>query len=196
MTDQVQICNMALMGIGANPISSLTEGGTEADLCSLFWEPVLKEVLADHKWNFAKKWVSLAEIDSYSFVDEEYSYAYQLPADYIRMSRLEDKDSQYEIRGSVLFCNLEEAICEYIYYEDDPTKLPPYFVTAFVIRLKAELSIPLSKKGSKTIDYIKLYSGMALPRAKTLDAQDTFPSQDSIYRHTEENDTWLNVRDS
>ena len=70
MATQVDICNLALRRLGAQTISSITEGTKNADHCSAFWEYVLDEVLEDYPWNFAKKHRRLDYSDGFGVYTE------------------------------------------------------------------------------------------------------------------------------
>lgn len=56
---QVDICNLALLMIGANTIDTLAENTKEATLCSNFWNYALDEALREFPWSFAEKHVEL-----------------------------------------------------------------------------------------------------------------------------------------
>lgn len=194
MPSQVDICNVAILDVGGNTINAIDEGSREAELCDHYWEMFVDEVLSEHTWNFAKQWVALAEEAGYSMVDSEYGYAYELPSDYVRMSRMEDKKSLYEVRGTTLLTNVEDCLIEYIKRVDDVMAFPPGFRMALIARLRAALAIPLARKGTKAIDWMNLYLSVDLPRAKTKDAMEGNQSEESLHQHTDENDTWLASR--
>ncbi len=197
MASQVEICNLALNDLGANTISDITEGTKEANLCNDYWNLLLNEVLEAHKWDFAKKQVALALDASYTILNDTYDYAYQLPADYIRMSEPLDDPNQtviYEIIDTHLLSNEEDLEIEYIARITDTTKFPSHFVICLAARLRASLAIPLSKKGTKGIDWMGLYFNVELPRAQTKDAQQGRPSAAARGLHTSDNDPWLSAR--
>lgn len=188
---------MAILPLGGTAINDITEDDTiEANMCNEFWGIRLREVLSEHTWNFAKVWVNLAEDASYEFIDGEYTYAYILPADYVRVSRMEDKDTQYEVRANYIVTNEgDETAFEYIALIEDVSKYPSWFVSALVGRLQVDLARPLSAKKSLSTDYyLEVYEKFILPKAKLRDAQEGKSSEDSMHRHTEENDSWLNAR--
>jgi len=197
MADQVEICNLALLDVGAKTISAIDEGSVEANTCLDIYELYLKEILGEHTWDFQKKWVALAAPTSYTNIDEQYDYVYALPSDYLRMSRMQDKKSLYEIRGKVMFTNVEDAQIEYIWYASDkfdPQNLPTYFVKAFASRMKSTLAAKLPKKGAKAVDFFKIYYDVDLPRAKTLDARQGKPSEQTQFGVTNESDPWFLAR--
>jgi len=198
MATKVQICNMALTDLGATTITTLeaSDDSKEADACRVYYDLLILELLEEHPWDFAKTWVALAEDAGYTFVDDMYDYAYEKPADYVRHSRLEDKDVEFEVRGTNIVSNQEDLEIEYIKEMADPTVYPPHFVTALAARLRASLAMTLSRKGSKAVDWMGIYMHQVLPRAKLLDSQVSRPSRATQYEHTESADTWLSARSS
>ncbi len=83
MASVIEICNYALQELGANSITSLNEGTTEANECSLRYESCRQSLLSMHPWNFAVKRAQLArEVATPEF---GYAYQYALPADFLFM---------------------------------------------------------------------------------------------------------------
>lgn len=191
MASQIDICNVALTDVGGNAINAIDEGGKEADLCYLYWDSLVDEVLSEHTWNFAKKWVNLAEDSGYVMVDGEYSTAFQLPNDYIRISRPENLALQYEIRETTLLCNEDTLAIEYIFRVSNVEKFTPGFRMALIARLRASLAIPMARKGSKAVDWMGIYLSRELPNAKKKDSNENSPSEEAVHRHIDATDSWL-----
>lgn len=197
MASKVAICNLALTDLGANIIANLeTDSSKEAKNCRVYYDILVDRVLEAHHWDFAKTWVVLALDAGYVFVDDQYEYAYQKPADFIRFSRMENKASIFEVRGETIVSNLEDAEIEYIKRVSDSTLYPPHFVSALHSLLRAHLAIPLARKSSKGISWMRSYTEIDLPAAKLLDAQQGNPPIVSSTRHTDATDTWLSSRPS
>jgi len=154
---------------------------------------LLLEVLEAHTWNFAKKWVSLAEDATYTMVDSAWDYAYSLPADYVRMSRMEDKSYNYEIRGNNLLFTADECNIEYIWKVTDTTTFPSHFVKALVARLRPALYAKLSGKNKGEFDWMNVYIA-TLDNARMLDGLSDNPTMANKTRHTQATDTWLAAR--
>ena len=194
MYSKVKICNLALTaGLGANPITSFTEGTKEADLCNDLFDLLRDMLLAAHPWDFAKKWVSLAEDASYTIMDARYSYAYAPPSDYIRPVRGETRPINFERRGAVLLSNDSPLKLEYIYRIEDTTLYPIYFVNALAALIRANVAGPLAKKGAKTTNWWNLY-GIVFEQAKALDGQESKPTAEENHGHTDDTDTFLSSR--
>lgn len=81
----VGIVNMALRRIGVNRISALDEDSVQAIDANAVWEYIRDEVLEARDWKFAKKRVALAQ--NAETPANLYSYAYTIPADFLRMAR-------------------------------------------------------------------------------------------------------------
>lgn len=195
MASKVQIANLALSVLGANEVSDLDNENTkEANLVNTFWDQVVSEVLEDHTWDFAKKWVSLAEDASYSMVDEKYEYAYSLPGDYIRMSKAENDetdDVEFVRREEHILCNYSPFKVEYIRQITDVSKYPSHFIMAVAGKLRVYLSVPLKKKGAKEVDWLSIYENKVLPDAQLRDSRQSKPSKDDAVKHTKDNDSWV-----
>jgi hypothetical protein len=56
---QLELCNVALAHLGEARISGLTDNAATARACAMHYEPVLKEVLRSHRWNFAVRRVAV-----------------------------------------------------------------------------------------------------------------------------------------
>ena len=78
-TSKVDICARALVMIGAQPISSFTDGSTEALVASNVYEDILQASLTRHRWKFATNQKALSLLSTAPV--GRYEFAYQLPAD-------------------------------------------------------------------------------------------------------------------
>lgn len=87
MSSIVDIANMALSHIGnSERINALDEASTQAEQCSLFFEPCVDEVLRAIPWGFATAFVDLAEVAINP--DPEYPYCYAMPVDCLLARRI------------------------------------------------------------------------------------------------------------
>ncbi len=196
MYTQAEIATNALLDLGAQEVTDINnETSKEASLVRNCWAIVRDEVMAAHPWDFAKKWKALAEDDSFTMIDEKWDFVYALPADYLKMVEEENERTaytNYEIRENRFYCNVDTVKIEYIARIDDVSKWPIWFTNAVIARLRARFAIPLSKKGSKTIDWYQIYL-IELGNAKLTDSQQSKKSETDKGMHTSENDSWLNA---
>lgn len=100
----VNVANMALTALGKDKISGFEERNDSADLLKLYYPVILRRILSEHDWNFARRTVDLSE---YSPTDEykNYDYTFVLPENYIAARRVRP-EQYYEIyNNSSLRCN-------------------------------------------------------------------------------------------
>lgn len=95
---QIGIINLALSKLGPKRISSLTEDSVQATAAVAVWEYVVKEVLESRDWRFAKERVAL--VQNTTAPVSKYTYAYTLPADFLRLTRDTKADPVVYASGS------------------------------------------------------------------------------------------------
>jgi len=172
---KIDICNHALLKIGASNIASLdTDSNTDnatiqsAKLCNIFFEQALEEVLRTYKWNSALKRKKLSRLTETP--DFRFQYIYQLPNDYIRVINIYDNKEgidnkiQFVVEGKQILCDHEEIYLSYVARVEDVNSL-----NAFANNL------------------IKEYNEVILPNAKSID------TQENRYWEMEESDTLLSI---
>lgn len=184
-----QICNLALAKIGdeAAQIRSLTDGSTEAELCTLFYEPTLRELLAEHTWNFA---VKLRQLTA-STTDPTFgwNYSYPLPADCIRPLEFRSDSSEYgdriinewKIVGRNIYTNTGNAYLMYISYETDPNQMTPLFIRALYTKLASKLAYPMTEDKNLVVSLENELNQVIMPEARRVNGFEghSFPMVDS-----------------
>jgi len=113
MATDVDIANLALSNIGHAPdlVTSLASTDTTSKLLNLHYPIARDALLNEHNWNFAIKRVALA-LNATEPVFE-FTYAYNLPSDYLRVIRtnldFEDavalSSNKWRVEGSTLLSN-------------------------------------------------------------------------------------------
>lgn len=123
LTTDVEICNQAMILIGAQRISSLSAPSNprERDL-ALIYPQARDSELRKNRWLFAKTEASIALDGSYTApTDSQWAGRYQLPADCVR-AHLPPSDGTLEVRG------------RYVYSQgDDDTLLLTYTKSTAVV---------------------------------------------------------------
>lgn len=114
--------------------------------------------------------------DAYTSIDAvipefDFSYAFSLPDDCLRVIKMEDDDAEFVKEGDRLFTNSDEAKIQYIAQITDETEYPPAFVSAFATRLAMEMAFPLSNSADLVTAMTKLFFEK-LRFAKAIDAQE------------------------
>jgi hypothetical protein len=74
----IKICSDALLMLGANPISSFTEGTDESNICDRLYPDIKIRTLTMYDWSFSFKKTQLARL--VTTPTNEYKYEYQLPS--------------------------------------------------------------------------------------------------------------------
>jgi len=163
MASDVSICSTALLLIGHNKISALSEN----EQAEAFYDATYEDLLTLHRWHFAtKKSVSLSRLTA--IPQNEFDYAYQIPTEMLILDRTYPS-STYKIFGDNLYSNNTKVEIDYRYRIAE-SELPAYFVTAMEYLLAAKFAVPVTSNKA-TGD---LYNGMfekQLRRAKFLDSQ-------------------------
>jgi hypothetical protein len=145
----VSICNLALIAIGEDPITSLNDARKAAILCQALYDPTRREVLEMQPWKFAKKQAQLAASTTAPLFT--YDNAFPLPADFIRMyDEPEEDNPEYEIMGSMMYSNDDSPFdMLYIFDNQDPTMFSPLFVQTLAMALGAKLAQPITQSIDK-----------------------------------------------
>jgi hypothetical protein len=183
MPSTVDICNLALMHIGVNAtIASLTEQSTEARACSRVYDTAKNATLRDHNWNFATKYISLADIGT---PPEGWHYRYQYPNDCIKAISVTPATnnitaqkqhsfrvvSQDNLETKAIICNISPATLEYVADIKSSQNFDPLFVEAISLRIASMIAFTLTGKTRLRNDALKLYED-TIANARFIDAQE------------------------
>lgn len=186
MASQTSICNLALGRLGQPPILSIDEETAAARRLRSIWDDIRDMVLAEHPWNFAIRRASLAvlaEAPAWGW-----DYAYQLPADCLRVLQMGELDDEFEWEiedGKLLTDELTVEI-KYLARITVTGRFSSGFISALAYRLAAEISYDLTGNPGLTKQMLELWP-MELSKAKTQDAQEHGPYELA-------NDDWVNSR--
>jgi len=145
----IKICSDALLMLGANPISSFTEGTDESNICSRLYPDIKIRTLTMYPWSFSFKKTALARL--VTTPTNEYKYEYQLPSDIIgRPNAVYDADEigapkrrEYRLIGSKLLTDYEEVYIDY-QYNISEFALPHYFVQLLKYEMAWHLAMPIT----------------------------------------------------
>lgn len=188
-TSDVLIANMALTGLGADRIISLTDNTETARKVNAVFATMRDEVLAAHPWNFAIERVALSLLaDAPVF---GYDCAFQIPTDCLRVvgSDLDENGYAWVREGDKILTDETAINIKYIKRITDATKFTPAFISAFSARLEAELAYPIANSAELAKTKYEVYA-LKLKAAKSLDAQEG-RAMDSLAP-----DAWLNSRNT
>lgn len=153
----IKICSDALLMLGANPISSFTEGTDSANICDRLYPDIKDQALASYHWSFSFKKVQLARL--VTTPTTEYKYEYQLPSDMIGVPHaVYDADEvgsprrrEYRLMGNKILTDYKEVFIDYQYSVPEYA-MPTYFVQLMKYILVWHLALPITDQLEKS-DY-------------------------------------------
>jgi len=151
----IKICSDALLMLGANPISSFTEGTDESNICDRLYPDIKIKTIASYPWSFSFKKVQLARLVTTPAT--EYKYEYQLPSDMIGTpNALYDTDKvgsprrrEYRLLGDKILTDYEAVYIDYQYNAPEYA-LPHYFVQLLKYQLAWHLAMPITDQADKS----------------------------------------------
>jgi len=185
LTSEVQVCNNALVEIGAQRIAALSDTNERARVCNEQYAKVRNELLYSHPWNFATKRVQLAATVNTPVYD--WSTEFSLPSDCLRVLDTDlYKDQDYQIEGRFLYANTDAIKIKYIAEITDVTKFTPGFGEVLALKLAANIAYALTQ--STTLkEQLEAKFERRLKVVRTFDAQEGVGNR--VYA-----DSWLNSR--
>jgi hypothetical protein len=171
----VALCSRALVTLGARPIASLEETGTEAMVCRRLYPSIRDALLSAHPWTFATGQARLARLSAAPLAD--YRHAYQLPADFLRALSAGDggrgRGLSYRLAESRLHCDADEVVLTYVFRPHE-SNFPPFFDDLLAARLAAEFCLPITESTSRAEALTRLAND-AFRRARQIDSQQDTP---------------------
>lgn len=155
MATQIEIANFALISLGADPISSISESTPEAVSINAVWDMCRRTLLRLHPWNFAIKRVELAQ--SATAPNHGYHYRYALPVDCIRVLQVYNDDN-YKLENGYILSNLETCNLKYVSDIKDTAQWTSDFSELMTEKLKAELAFGITSDKDLTKLYTQMYA--------------------------------------
>lgn len=150
----IKICSDALLMLGANPISSFTEGTDESNIASRLYPDIKIRTLTMYDWSFSFKKTQLGRLVTTPV--NEYSYEYQLPSDIIGRPNAVYESSkvgaqprrEYRLIGDKLLTDYETVYVDYQYNVPEYA-LPHYFVQLLKYEMAWHLALPITDQAEK-----------------------------------------------
>jgi hypothetical protein len=164
--------NAALTLCGSAPITNITDDTNNARICNRVYEAALKSILCETKWNFAttRGTLSLSAAEM-PWEHEGEAYVYVRPANVIRIYEVSDKYATWREEGDYIISDTASLGIKYVYYHDDPSKYPGFFLTAFIDKLCAEICFMILNSSTKAEAFLSKYKKISLPDAMASNSQ-------------------------
>jgi hypothetical protein len=159
MATQTDCLNDALGQLGSARITAIDDGSVNANYCLTFYPALRDGMLRGHFWNFALKWVELAQDVPLPTIGTAYSY--ELPSDFLRFKEYAGSNPSgsnsllwvpgvrnvpyYKIEGSKLRTNDGSAFIQYVRRVENPDEWDAQFYQAVCTRLASKLALAIRK---------------------------------------------------
>lgn len=191
MASIVDICNLALAHLGnkAQVVAiDPVDGSVEADYCARFYPLARDEIIEAGDWTFARTRATLTLLTTNPSTTWEYAYA--IPSDCMVPRRLvtgeyynhEDDSRDFDIEGTTLLTNKQDAVLIYTRPIADPTKFSAGFITACSYKLAAYLSGPIMRgeAGSSAANTLHKIAATKVNEAMAIDGNRSWRSDEFV----------------
>lgn len=155
-----KLANQALIKLGSPTLSDITVDSAanvkEAVVMEALEIACVEEFLTDNpnKWHFNRVWKELTyAVDGTTEPDFQYTYAYDLPADFIDIVEIYNiPAAKYDIVGYELYVDIDPVHIKYLSGTVDYTKFIGPVGNAFSSLLASKAAMSLTKS-TKLMDY-------------------------------------------
>lgn len=164
----IEICSSALSLIGADTILSFDDESQEARVANAIYETYRNALLQEHRWRFAIKKTSLAQLSDAPLYG--YDHAYQLPSDFLLVVSPNDATfTDYEIFENTMHTDADIAQISYLSNPGE-ARYPAYFKLVLQLRLAYAFATAITQDAALAKVYEAQYL-RELIRAKSIDSQ-------------------------
>ena len=155
MASTVDICNGALNQLGATTILSLTEDSKNARLCNSRYTQVRDAVFRSHPWNCLQVRVELAS--STTTPAWGYKFKFDLPGDCLRLLRILDFDSNYQVEGKAILSNNSSMKILYISRVEDPNQYDELLRETLSAALGSDIAYAITSNNTTSQNMLVTY---------------------------------------
>lgn len=154
MLTKIDLCSMALLKLGENPIQSLSEDTTAAKLGRTLIDFVIDTLLAMHPWRFACREYTLVRNENGDF---------DIPSDILRIVKANARVMDNKILSEAPSVEITAI------RRMTPDAFPSYFASLVATKLAVEFCIPLTSDQTVFRTMVALYES-ELQTAKFIDS--------------------------
>ena len=175
---QIQLYNEALLLVGANEISSVTEETNNATLCNRFFESARDYVTVNSRWNSVQSEASLTASATAPIVNDKWLKKGELPNDPYCLRVLDayvnGVNVDYEVVGRFLYSNDLPLDIRYVSRISDLSSISPGLFQAIALYLAYKISYPVTRDLQSVKDIYSLYQDH-IREARMIDAHEGVP---------------------
>lgn len=146
MAAPVDIANLALTKLGAEPLTSLTEDNDRAVLFNALYAHVRDSVLEEHPWEFALRRDTLASATPSPLFG--FTNRYALPGDVLKVEMTDDETNNWIVEDKHIHSDRSSMEVLSIVQITDTARFSPLFVEALSDRLASEMALGITGKES------------------------------------------------
>ncbi len=157
MLTKIDLCSMALLKLGEQPIQSLVDDTAAAKLSRVLFDSVMDTLLSVHPWRFATRQISLTRNADGEFL---------IPSNVLRIIKTDG-----HILGDKVLSDTEHTDVLAV-VRVGPEMFPSYFVSLAATRLAMEFCVPLLGDQSVFRTLVALYES-ELQTSKFIDSTTT-----------------------
>lgn len=171
---RVSISSNALLLLGAQTISSMTEATDRARIVSNLYDSTRDSLLRSHPWNCAVKRVVLAPDTTAPAFD--YESAYTLPSDWLRTLQVgeEGYEVDYKMEAGKILSGGTALKLRYIFRNDSESTWDAMLVEAMELYLASKMAYAITQSTTQQDAAMKRFE-FFMKRARAVDGQDDPP---------------------
>jgi len=170
MASRVDIYDLASRAIGAGPVDSTGGSSVVEQTLDAVFDVTLDAVLQTNRWTFCTQLISLNRLtDPPPF---RYTYAFQMPADALKLWRV-DPNTPYQVASDQILSDQLELDAD-VTLRPEIGQLPPLFVRALYFELAAAIAIPVTQNAD-IATAMQRQAFRLWPQARNADAQQDPP---------------------
>lgn len=172
----VEFCNLALYKIGEKtPLTTWPDPSTNGEICKIFFDNLLEEVLESEDWKCAMTSAQLAQLTDAPAL-EEFDHQYALPNDCLRPVLVCNElgvefTAKWEQEGRNILTSEDEVYLKYIKRELDLNKWTATLRRIFVVRMAIDLCKPVTGESGSINDLAIELTEIAIPQAEISNAR-------------------------
>ena len=168
----IDMCSRACVLIGADTITSFSDGSTEALVATNMYEDIVRTALCNTRWRFATDQATLNLLSSAP--TGRYDRAYQLPSGILMLHAItvNDHPIEYQMYGDKAYANTTDSdslIADYTFRAGED-KFPSYFTLAVEYSLAVAFSTAIARDASMAQQMMAM-AQQTMAKARSLDAQ-------------------------
>ena len=171
-TTAIDVCNRALVLIGASPMTSFEDGTNEALVAVNLYEDTTRSALVNTRWRFASNQQLLNRLSDAP--TGRYDSAYAIPSSsiYVHTLTVNKSPIQFDIYGRTAFCDAtvnDEVIADFSFRQTE-VNFPSYFTQALVYELAGQFALGIARdEGLSNMMFTN--ARFFMQKARTMDSQ-------------------------